>query len=357
MAIRAADPRLTLRVGAGMMVVVVIAVVYLLFLRDRLFLAPSVSVRVYFHHVGPLKEGAEVIVAGRTVGKITAIRLVPREGLAAGHLLAGTGGVEAIARVYDGRRHMVPENGDFFVASRGIFSERYLEVGPPLDGAEPGRPAYDGMAVLATDPPTMDRVWQNAWDNLQVAKAFMAEVGPEARSMITAIDELGQTLTDIEPGPGEYDRLRESVDRAVTEARTLYLALEVGGARPGDLQGLMGRAGIALDQMRTTTRQLRVRLAEIDDDVARMRGRIDKATPGLEMKIRLALRAADGALERLEKLQTKVADLMGIIERGEGTIGRIANDPEFPEDAKELGKILKRTPARVVGHPQDEYDP
>ena len=42
-----------------------------------------------------------------------------------------------------------------------------------------------------------------------------------------------------------------------------------------------------------------------------------------------------------------------IIARGEGTIGRIQHDPEFPEDAKELGKILKRTPWRVIGHPQD----
>jgi phospholipid/cholesterol/gamma-HCH transport system substrate-binding protein len=357
MAIRAADPRLTLRVGAGMMVVLVIAIVYLLFLRDRLFLGPSVNVRVYFHHVGPLKEGAEVIVAGRTVGKITSIRLVPREGLRDGHVLAGAGGVEAIARIYDGRRHMVPVNGDFFVSSRGIFSERYLEVGPPLDGAEPGAPAFDGMEVLATDPPTMDRVWQDAWDNLQIAKVFMAEVGPEARSLFAVIDELGATITDIEPGPGEYDRLRASVDRAVTEARTMYLALEVGGATPADIRGLMARARIALDQMGATTRTLRVRLAEIDGDFSRMRGRIDKASPGLELKVRLALRAADGALERLERLQAKVSDLMGIIERGEGTIGRIANDPEFPEDAKELGKILKRTPARVVGHPQDEYEP
>jgi ABC-type transporter Mla subunit MlaD len=313
-----------------------------------------VNVRVYFQHVGALKEGADVIVAGRSVGKVAAIRLVAREGLAPDHPLAGTGGVVAIARIHDGRRHMVPANGDFFVSSRGIFSERYLEIGPPLDGAEPGRPAFDGMEVLATDPPSMDRVWQNAWDNLQVAKAFMAEVGPEAGAFVAALDQLGATIDEVEPGPGEYDRLRASLDRAVTEARTMYVALEVGGARPGDLAALMARARIALDQIGATTRVLRLRLAQLDGDFSRMRGRLDTASPGLELKVRLALRATDGALARLEKLQAKVSDLMGIIDRGEGTIGRIANDPEFPEDAKELGKILKRTPLRVIGHPQDE---
>jgi hypothetical protein len=343
MAIRAADPRLTLRVGTGMVALLVILVVYLLFLRDRMFLGESVNVRVHFQHVGALQEGAEVIVAGRTVGQVTSIRLLP-EGR----------GVEAIARVYEGRRHMVPENGDYFVSSRGVFSERYLEVGPPRDGAEPGTPAFEGMKVVAADPPTMDRVWQNAWDNLQTAKTFMAEVGPEASALVTEVEELGRQIDAVEPGPGEYDRMRASIDRAVAEARTLYLALELGGARPGDLAALMGRARVALDQIRLTTRQLRVRLAEIDEDFARMRGRLDVAAPGLELKVRLALRATDNALERFDRLQTKVADLMGVIERGEGTIGRIANDPEFPEDAKELGKILKRTPMRVIGHPQDD---
>jgi len=30
---------------------------------------------------------------------------------------------------------------------------------------------------------------------------------------------------------------------------------------------------------------------------------------------------------------------------------KLANDPEFPEDARELGKVLKRHPWRVLEHP------
>jgi hypothetical protein len=85
---------------------------------------------------------------------------------------------------------------------------------------------------------------------------------------------------------------------------------------------------------------------------ARLPARPPRRAPGLELRSAFALRAADTALARLEGVEAKVADLMGIIERARA-LGRIANDPEFPEDAN-IQKILKRTPLRVIGHPQDD---
>ncbi|HRC58655.1 MAG TPA: hypothetical protein PKU97_22185, partial [Kofleriaceae bacterium] len=41
-------------------------------------------------------------------------------------------------------------------------------------------------------------------------------------------------------------------------------------------------------------------------------------------------------------------------QRREGSLGRLLADPEFPEDAKELGKILKRQPWRIFGRPPEE---
>ena len=32
---------------------------------------------------------------------------------------------------------------------------------------------------------------------------------------------------------------------------------------------------------------------------------------------------------------------------------KLSRDPEFPEDAKALGKMLKRSPWRIIGHPDD----
>ena len=128
MSLRASDGKLGVRVGAVTLVLLVLGVAYVVLLRGKLFLGPSVDVELYFAHVGSLKEGAPVMVAGRAVGKITAIRLVPRDLAGDDHLLADTGGAVAILRIDARRRGMVPINGEFFVSSRGLLSERYVEV-------------------------------------------------------------------------------------------------------------------------------------------------------------------------------------------------------------------------------------
>ena len=38
-------------------------------------------------------------------------------------------------------------------------------------------------------------------------------------------------------------------------------------------------------------------------------------------------------------------------------LGRLMKDPEFPEDAKALGKLLKANAWRILGHPVDDAPP
>jgi ABC-type transporter Mla subunit MlaD len=340
--VRAADPRLSARVGAAVLVVALAAVVYLLVIRDRVFLGDAVEIQVRFDSVGALQEGAPVLVAGRQIGRIRAIRLVPR------------GGVIAFARIDARRRHMVPVNGDFFVSSRGIFSDRYLEIGPPRGGAAPDRPVQDGDQLVGAEPPQMDRVWHNTWNNLTIARRFLDEIAPEARALVTAIEQLGLTLALLEPAPGEYARLRANVTAAADQARAAWRSLDDAGARPEQLSALVARARSTFDQTMIAVALVRGELDQLTAELDRLGRRIDAARPALERKVRAAVVAAAGALDQIDGLRAKVDDLLGIVERGEGTIGRIRTDPEFPEDAKELGKILKRRPWRVVGRPQDD---
>ncbi len=353
MSLRAADPKLGLRVGAATLVVLLLGVVYVLLLRDRLWLGPTVRVDVYFAHVGALKEGSPVLVAGRQVGAIAAIRLVPRGSVDATHPLAATGGAVAILRIDAAYRGRVPVNGEFFVSSKGLLSERYLEVGAPSGGAA-ARPVQDGDAVRGNDPPSMDRVLNETWANLEIARVFLDEVRPEMDALVDAVTQLGVTLGVIEPTTGAYAALAERGRALAAEARTTFVTLRAAGLDPDRAQELLARTRQTMAEARVVAAALRGRMAALGADLDRVRGRIDAAAPGLRVKVRAAIASAESAMARVERLSGKVEDLLGIIERGEGTLGRIARDPEFPEDAKALGRILKRQPWRVVGHPQDE---
>src|SRR5688572_19571418 len=115
------------------------AVAFAVFLLGRLELGAAVRVRVYFAHVGALKSGAPLVVASQVIGKVEDIALVPEARAPEGHPLHGSGGAMALVRIDEVQTWKVPINADVFVSSRGALSDRYLEVGPPPEGAAPDR--------------------------------------------------------------------------------------------------------------------------------------------------------------------------------------------------------------------------
>ena len=74
--------------------------------------------RVYFHQVAALHEGAPFVVAGRTIGKVESIALAPRADVASrrrwrrGH-----------RRDRRARAARLDPTGDVFVASKGMFAD------------------------------------------------------------------------------------------------------------------------------------------------------------------------------------------------------------------------------------------
>jgi hypothetical protein len=84
----------------------------------------------------------------------------------------------------------------------------------------------------------------------------------------------------------------------------------------------------------------------VASDIERLRGAVPASSV---VKLRLALAQTRDIAGRLEAIGAKVRAAMAAIDRGEGTVGALLNDPEFINEAKELGKILKRQPWRLIG--------
>jgi ABC-type transporter Mla subunit MlaD len=362
----AGSERLQTRLGAAVIVAILGAIAFVVFLADRIELTPQLRFEVHFSHAGPLHAGADVVVAGRAIGEVEGIAPVAR---GAPGPLDGEPGVSARVRIDADSAWMIDAAGEFFVSSRGPLAERYIEIGPqPCARRERTRPRectptsvvppvrlVAGAKVRGVDPASMDRVMQRTWDNLQTTRRFVEDVRPELDQLTANIDQLRATIESVQPVPGEWDRLFLEAGAMIGEARATW---ELIGGEDGvdDIRATMAAGSAVAALARTRLDQLTARWDGLATELDRMRQRLSTKGGAALTKLALAIERVQRAMAKLEPLRAKVAAIRDRIDRGQGTIGKLAKDPEFPEDAKELGKILKRQPWKIIGHPPDDLD-
>ena len=367
MSLLAGSERLQMRIGTAVLGALLAAIMFVVFLADRIEITDQVRFRVYFAHTGPLGEGASVVVAGKRVGEVESIALVPR---GAPGPLGGEPGVAARVRVEADAAWMIDKHGEFFVSSRGPLAERYLEAGPqPCARSARKRPREctdasvvpreaitEGAEVRGIDPPSMDRVMQRTWENLQTTRAFVDEIRPELDVLFAHIDELRATLEAVQPAPGEWSRLFAEAGTMIDGIRTLYDDRLGGADGLAKLRGVIAQGRVVMALAKERLAQVDARWQPLAASLEQLRARLEAKGGAAAERLGAAIARAEAAMAKLEPLRAKIRDLAGKIERGEGSIGKLAKDPEFPEDAKELGRILKRQPWKVIGHPPDDLD-
>ncbi|HUH03926.1 MAG TPA: MlaD family protein [Kofleriaceae bacterium] len=344
------DERLTLRVGTGVLLLIGAATAFVL-LFDGCSLRSKVDVEVYFGHMGSLEEGADVQVAGRVIGRITAVRLIP-ERLAAdpSHPLHPTGGVVCDVAIERRYLDMTMKNGEAFVSSKGMLGQGFLELGPPPGGAAPGEPLEDGDALRGVDPPQVDRVMMRSYQNLLASKLFLAAVAPEGKRLMAEIDALGENLRAIGaatgPEPGAIAALGDSIARLTDRVDIVRDKWEQTGVELADVRALADQARQTLDLTDAAVTELRARADALQADLDRVRAAVP---PGLQQRFEQAVTKTRTSLAKLEKIQHTLRDMQAMMERGEGNIGGLTRDPEFSDFAKQIGKALKRTPWKIFG--------
>ncbi|MBL0217314.1 MAG: MCE family protein [Myxococcales bacterium] len=356
MSLSAQDERLTRRVGAIALAVIAAAILFFVFLFDRIELGSPVRIKVYFHHSASLREHAALIVGGKRIGQIEAIESVPHGTV---KLLGGDVGIRATVAIEESEAWKVRADAEVFVSSRGPLSEKYLEVAPPRHAdTDPAPPIAEGAEVLAADPPSLDNVLGHTWTNMTTFRLFVDEVRPEFLAFRGELDKL---RTHLAEAAADVDAMSPAITGAkplATQAQELFAE-----AQRTFQTGLGGEAGMAQFQTmiahaRTTLAQARGALDQLQPLAARLGGNVDRVRAGLaahdpQGRLEATLAAARLAIDKIDPLLAKADEISGRLARGEGSLGRLMKDPEFPEDAKELGKILKRQPWKVIAKPKD----
>ena len=355
MSLSAQDAGLTRRVGAIALAVIGLAILFFVFLFDRIELGTRTRIKVYFHHSAGLREQASLVVAGAKIGRIETIANVLH---GATSPLKGEVGIAAIVAIDEGDAWKVPADAEVFVSSRGPLSEKYLEVAAPHHGDVPGPPIKEGAELVGADPPSLDNVLQHTWTNMTTFRLFVDEVRPELTALRTEVEALRAHLADVAsdldtPSPGirgVAPLIGQARELLAEEQKTYQVSLggPVGFAR---FQAMISDARTTLAQARVAIDKLQPLAARLGANVTRVRGAFASHDP--PGRIELVLARARAAIDKIDPLLAKVDELNGRLARGEGSMGRLMHDPEFPEDAKELGKILKRQPWKVIARPKD----
>ncbi len=319
---------------------------FFVFVYDRIEWGHHVRIRVYFHHAGALHEGGAFVVAGREVGKIESIVLVPR---GATQLLGNEEGVAVNVAIDADVAARLDRGGDVFVASRGALAERYLELGPGASGAI----LREGDELRGADPPSLDRVLQRTWDNLQVMAAFRDQVKPELDALRAQLAEL---RTHLDPASATAIAHADQIAPMWLEARGL--ADEVATLRERghttELRDVMGRVSTFYSSARSELAALSAQARELGDAIAQLRAKLGPRGEAALAAIDRAIAQVRADIAKIDPLLAQTDALDRALARGDGTIMKLLHDPEFPEDAKELGKIMKRQPWKVIDRPADD---
>jgi hypothetical protein len=404
-----ADDRTATKVGAVALLVAVAGVIFVAAILPPLAGRGALRVRVYYLELAGMKEGAPVRSAGEIIGRVETIGFVPA---GAQSPLGGQAGAAVYLALDPERIARAWRGGVWVISSRGPLSARYVEVIPPpvAAGEEAARPVVAGMQLRGVDPPSLDRVLQRTWTNLMIARRFFDEVGPEARRLRGELRALAQTLRDLRAGTGtgsgsgsgsgsETESGSESESGSGSGSGSESESESASGSESESASGTASASSFALgdDRLAQLSLELDQLLDEADrawndtlggptglarlqalarhgaatwrtallaggeltslfdrlrGELGRVQAQLEAAAPSVKLAALIAqVSALGGKLAAIEQSARVIAQRW---QRREGTLGRLLSDPEFPEDAKELGKILKRQPWRIFGHPDDE---
>lgn len=340
------DDRITTRLGALVTLVVIVAIA--LSLRGGPMVSGStLSIRVYMNHPGKLRAHADVQLGGRVIGTVGSIRLVTtNEARKPNHLLYPLGGVVMEVVLKTRYTDWVRGNSEFFVNTKGLIGEAYLEIAPPPATEEMLPPIVDRNAVRGIDPARMEHIIVTSFMNARRFGALLTELEPSMKMLRAEISSLMQSLQELEPTLAE-NQLGDSIARALEEFATLKQQFEVDAPSLSQLyqqsQALANGVSIQLALLQGQAQTL-------SQELTRIQGKI----PGdMSEKFTRVANQAKRSLATFRQTLANVQTLMAKVEAGMGTIGALLNDEEFVDDRKKLGRYIKRHPWKFLTRPLD----
>lgn len=344
------ETSIEVKVGALVLFSLTLLVGFVLILGDFSF-SDGFTLHVDFDNAGGLKPGAEVAIAGISVGNVQELKFQPTEKKTDPSKPAV--GVRATLRIDKEYADSLRVDNNFFISTRGVLGEPYIEIETvSLDTAL----LEEGAVVQGTQPPRLDVIVRKASGLLDTVQDLLTDP-----SMPTK-DLLGNAASLM----GHLDELivdnRENIDETVNntrmtteEAAKLLAALNFAVDDGKGVQQMLRDAQTTASRARSISTKVDGKIAPLLDDatVTAENARVisDSAKRLLadnEQKIQDSVDNVHASTESIEAASGSANSIIARIEAGEGTVGRVLADREMYDDVKEILRTIKRQPWKIL---------
>lgn len=325
-------------VGLVVVLGLVVAVIAAFWLGGRPFAEQQREISAIFQQVGLLREGNPVVYRGVTVGRVRSIHL-------------STGGNGVVVEMEVSPDVKLPPNPVVVLSAQSFFGDWQAELTvpsaypalqftrAPLPGTLPGAALPDitqltaVAARIAADIETLsDRVEiafteetaldiRRTVENVQgVSEQLAGFVGAQTQTFDAVAQNALQSSQNIQQTTARIDGLANKLEQSIDQGELSSIITNVQQASQ-NLERLTA-------QLDTVTGNVPGLLAQLDTTLT-VTTRVISSLEPAAAELGPTLVEARQSLAMLQALGAK-------IERGEGTLGRLANDPALYEETQRL---------------------
>jgi phospholipid/cholesterol/gamma-HCH transport system substrate-binding protein len=293
-------------------IIIVATLIFIVGDLSTWFKKPGYSLYAYFPSVTGLENRAAVRLAGVKIGTVREIKLAERK-------------AQLVMNIFP--QFQVPRGSKAAMASLGLIGEKYIEITPSEETAyhEPGD-ILDATAAVSFDQ--LGVLLLSIGEEIKgVSQSLRQITGEESQK------NLHEILRNLNSFSGELDGF-------LKENREGFQAGIQGASR--SVQEFERTVGAVSKSLNETILLIKDIAQENRDGVKTNLGKIDELLHEIEESVRLLRNT-------LEK-----------IDRGEGTVGRLVQDPELYEEARATLDGVQQTVGplrqmRATGHFRGDY--
>jgi len=261
--------------------------------------------------------------------------------------------VRATLRVNSTHVDSIRKTSNFYISTRSVLGEPYIEVVTPTLDAEP---LEAGTTVEGVSPPRTDLLisktatlldeFINLFDEPEISvKEFFKHTGSLIKHLDLLLLENRSDITEI----------LSTGRQAAKSAANMLGALDYAVGDGKLMRGMLGDAAATAGHAENIARQVDGEIAPITSNVAETTKRArkvakvaDELVAGNRQKVQESVDNLHTSSENLREVSEQTNTMVARIEKGEGTVGQLMNDREVYDDLRELLRIIKRQPWKIM---------